>query len=100
MTGFRPGRGRPPAPPVPPEASGWSPRDRGRRPYCSKIGVVVRNRARPHTDYSRTMSSEEPLQNLGVRMHDSGGELRVWSQNATAMELCLFRSEERRVGKE
>src|SRR5690554_725526 len=45
---------------------------------------------RPRTDYSRTMSSEDPLQNLGVRAHDSGGELRVWSQNASAMELCLF----------
>ena len=32
----------------------------------------------------------DPLQNLGVRVHDGGGELRVWSANATAMELCLF----------
>src|SRR5690606_41780504 len=36
------------------------------------------------------MSSEDPLQNLGVRVHDAGGELRVWSENASAMELCLF----------
>ncbi|MHA6694237.1 glycogen debranching protein GlgX [Homoserinimonas sp. A520] len=36
------------------------------------------------------MSSEDPLQDLGVRVHDAGGQLRVWSANATAMELCLF----------
>jgi glycogen operon protein len=36
------------------------------------------------------MSLEDPLQNLGVHVHEAGGELRVWSQNATAMELCLF----------
>ncbi|MCU1545860.1 MAG: glgX, partial [Homoserinimonas sp.] len=36
------------------------------------------------------MSFEDPLNNLGVRMHDAGGELRVWSASATAMELCLF----------
>ncbi len=30
------------------------------------------------------------LADLGVRLGDKGGELRVWSASATAMELCLF----------
>ncbi len=30
------------------------------------------------------------LADLGVRLSDDGGELRVWSASATAMDLCLF----------
>ncbi|MBX3098774.1 MAG: glycogen debranching protein GlgX [Salinibacterium sp.] len=30
------------------------------------------------------------LADLGVRLGDTGGELRVWSASATSMELCLF----------
>jgi len=36
------------------------------------------------------MTHADPLRNLGVRLSTTGGELRVWSQNANAMELCLF----------
>ncbi|WP_158863772.1 glycogen debranching protein GlgX [Leifsonia sp. AG29] len=36
------------------------------------------------------MTSADPLRNLGVRIGPSGGELRVYSANADAMELCLF----------
>mgnify|MGYP002857058407 CR=1 FL=1 len=32
---------------------------------------------------------------LGVRRADGGGELRVWSANATALELCLFDATDR-----
>jgi glycogen operon protein len=32
----------------------------------------------------------DPLQNLGVRATPKGGTLRVWSANATAIDLCLF----------
>jgi glycogen operon protein len=32
----------------------------------------------------------DPVRNLGVRVTPDGGELRVWSATATAMELCLF----------
>ena len=32
----------------------------------------------------------DPLRDLGVRVGEGGGELRVWSANATAMELCIF----------
>jgi glycogen operon protein len=32
----------------------------------------------------------DPLGDLGVRATAAGGELRVWSANATAIELCLF----------
>jgi glycogen operon protein len=32
----------------------------------------------------------DPLQNLGVHPTADGGELRVWSAGATAIELCLF----------
>ncbi|WP_426520818.1 glycogen debranching protein GlgX [Diaminobutyricibacter sp. McL0618] len=36
------------------------------------------------------MTPADPLRNLGVRVTSHGGELRVWSENADAMELCLF----------
>ncbi|SEI09138.1 MULTISPECIES: glycogen debranching protein GlgX [unclassified Leifsonia] len=36
------------------------------------------------------MTSTDPLRNLGVRLGPHGGELRVFSANADAMELCLF----------
>jgi len=36
------------------------------------------------------MTHADPLRNLGVRLSSSGGELRVWSQNAHAMDLCVF----------
>ncbi|MGN7800939.1 glycogen debranching protein GlgX [Leifsonia sp. 22587] len=36
------------------------------------------------------MTSTDPLRNLGVRVGPHGGELRVFSANADAMELCLF----------
>lgn len=32
----------------------------------------------------------DALSDLGVRLGPKGGELRVWSASATAMELCLF----------
>lgn len=41
------------------------------------------------------MSPDEPLAPLGVRRTDGGGELRVWSANATALELCLFDASDR-----
>ncbi|GAB3122732.1 glycogen debranching protein GlgX [Glaciibacter psychrotolerans] len=36
------------------------------------------------------MSASDDLHDLGVRLTPSGGELRVWSEQADAMELCLF----------
>src|SRR3954469_9916549 len=36
------------------------------------------------------MTSADPLRNLGVRLNQSGGELRVFSENADSMELALF----------
>jgi glycogen operon protein len=36
------------------------------------------------------MTTGDALRNLGVRLTAHGGELRVWSQNADAMELCIF----------
>ncbi|MFF1572867.1 glycogen debranching protein GlgX [Leifsonia sp. NPDC058292] len=36
------------------------------------------------------MTSADPLRNLGVRLTQNGGELRVFSANADGMELCLF----------
>ncbi len=36
------------------------------------------------------MPASDPLRNLGVHVTAEGGELRVWSHNATAMELCIF----------
>ena len=36
------------------------------------------------------MTSTDPLRNLGVRVGPNGGELRVFSAAADAMELCLF----------
>lgn len=36
------------------------------------------------------MSSADPLRRLGVRRTVRGGELRVWSRNATAIELCIL----------
>jgi glycogen operon protein len=36
------------------------------------------------------MPETDPLRDLGVRPHDGGGELRIWSRSATRMEACLF----------
>ena len=36
----------------------------------------------------------DPLRGLGVRAPPSGGELRVWSANATAIELCIYGSKD------
>jgi len=36
------------------------------------------------------MTPGDPLRNLGVRVSANGGELRVWSEHADAMELCIF----------
>ena len=36
------------------------------------------------------MPATDPLNNLGVRVTNDGGEIRVWSANATAIELCIF----------
>jgi glycogen operon protein len=36
------------------------------------------------------MSPTDPLRKLGVHVTHRGGELRVWSRNATAMELAIF----------
>jgi glycogen operon protein len=36
------------------------------------------------------MSPADPLRNLGVHVTSRGGEIRVWSANATSIELCLF----------
>jgi glycogen debranching enzyme len=40
------------------------------------------------------MPKVDPLQNLGVRQTSRGGELRVWSHNATGMELVVFDSKD------
>lgn len=40
------------------------------------------------------MSPADPLRNLGVVMTPKGPELRVWSESATAMELCLFAADD------
>ncbi|MBN9141362.1 MAG: glycogen debranching protein GlgX [Micrococcales bacterium] len=36
------------------------------------------------------MSHADPLRNLGVHLTSRGGELRVWSADATSIELCIF----------
>ncbi|WP_168915336.1 glycogen debranching protein GlgX [Microcella flavibacter] len=36
------------------------------------------------------MATTDPLGHLGVTATARGGRLRVWSEHATAMELCLF----------
>ena len=36
------------------------------------------------------MSETDSLRDLGVRVAPTGGELRVWSGSATAIELCIF----------
>ncbi|KQV07737.1 glycogen debranching protein GlgX [Leifsonia sp. Root112D2] len=36
------------------------------------------------------MTSVDPLKNLGVKLTQRGGELRVFSANADAMEICIF----------
>ncbi len=36
------------------------------------------------------MPPTDPLRHLGVRVTSRGGELRVWSHNATGMELTIF----------
>jgi glycogen operon protein len=35
------------------------------------------------------MPNADPIRDLGVRLTADGGELRVWSANATAIELCI-----------
>ncbi len=36
------------------------------------------------------MAPPDPLKDLGVHLSSRGGELRVWSASATAIELCIF----------
>ncbi len=36
------------------------------------------------------MAHADSLRNLGVHLTSHGGEIRVWSANATSIELCLF----------
>jgi glycogen operon protein len=36
------------------------------------------------------MTPADPLRDLGVRLTSSGGEIRVWSENATAVDLVIF----------
>jgi len=36
------------------------------------------------------MPPHDPLRNLGVHLGSRGGEIRVWSASATAIELCIF----------
>ena len=36
------------------------------------------------------MTHADALANLGIRQTASGGEIRVWSENASQIELCLF----------
>ena len=36
------------------------------------------------------MAETDPMHNLGYTRTGQGGELRVWSKNATALDLCLF----------
>ncbi|RNE59168.1 glycogen debranching protein GlgX [Cryobacterium tepidiphilum] len=36
------------------------------------------------------MTAPDALRNLGVRVTAAGGELRVWSEAADAMELCIY----------
>jgi glycogen debranching enzyme len=36
------------------------------------------------------MPSDDPLRDLGVRTSADGGTLRVWSKNATELDLCIF----------
>ncbi|MCU1437725.1 MAG: glgX [Naasia sp.] len=36
------------------------------------------------------MTGEDPLRDLGVHATGGGGELRIWSGTADAIELCLF----------
>src|SRR5690606_39923753 len=36
------------------------------------------------------MAASDPMRNLGVRLTEAGGELRVWRANATSIELCVF----------
>lgn len=40
-------------------------------------------------DYSRTVPNPDPLHNLGVTLGEQGGTLRVFSETASAIELCL-----------
>ena len=40
------------------------------------------------------MPPTDPLRHLGVRQTARGGELRVWSRNATGMELVIFDSKD------
>ena len=36
------------------------------------------------------MPSSDPLRNLGVHLTSRGGEIRVWSRNASALEVVIF----------
>src|SRR5215207_3746437 len=36
------------------------------------------------------MPAADPFRDLGVRGTPDGGEIRVWSENATGIDLCVF----------
>jgi glycogen debranching enzyme len=40
------------------------------------------------------MPSDDPFRDLGVRSDASGGTLRVWSRNASELELCIYDSKD------
>src|SRR5690606_25515235 len=69
-------------------------RGRGRPPYPSvrlHAAPVTRGScAPPNLD---VMPHADPLRDLGVRLTADGGELRVWSANATAIQLCILEAE-------
>ncbi|MGA1838424.1 glycogen debranching protein GlgX [Herbiconiux sp. 11R-BC] len=40
------------------------------------------------------MMTADPFARMGVRQTSHGGEIRVWSENASAIELCLYDSKD------
>src|SRR5690606_8652680 len=53
-----------------------------------RAGPVTRGScAPPNLD---VMPHADPIRDLGVRLTAGGGEQRVWSANATSVELCIL----------
>src|SRR5215218_6018446 len=57
---------------------------------CSGAPVVALSGVSPPRTTVDRMPAPDPLHDLGVRAGADGGELRIWSEHATSVDLVVF----------
>src|SRR6185312_7513603 len=58
------------------------------RPWRADARAVITLERMPEADLAA--SEHDPLRDLGVKVDGDGGRIRVYSANATSIELCLL----------